>query len=144
MSYLAISQWVAGSDTPPSSLKAIIPWQGQSDNFREILYRGGIPETGFTGFWMNRISGLAHDSPLPPLPVVRRVHRHPMLMKHVQDRLTPPSGIDLPSISMPALIAGTWSDQGLHMRGSCEGIQADRVGAEMAVRPWPPKMEHLR
>ena len=33
------------------------------------------------------------------------------------------SGIDLPSIQVPALICATWSDQGLHTRGSFEGYK---------------------
>ena len=45
VSYLAISQWVAASKNPPSHLKAIIPWEGNTDGYREVLYHGGIPET---------------------------------------------------------------------------------------------------
>ncbi|MEE4300479.1 MAG: CocE/NonD family hydrolase [Pseudomonadales bacterium] len=65
VSYLAISQWVAASGNPPH-LKAIIPWEGQSDSFREVLYHGGIPETAFTGFWLRKMRSGANGSPLPP------------------------------------------------------------------------------
>ncbi|MGB5219606.1 MAG: CocE/NonD family hydrolase, partial [Polyangiales bacterium] len=53
VSYLAISQWVAATANPPS-LKAIAPWEGQTDAVREVLYHGGVPETAFVEFWLNR------------------------------------------------------------------------------------------
>ena len=37
VSYLAISQWVAATANPPS-LKAIAPWEGQTDAVREVLF----------------------------------------------------------------------------------------------------------
>lgn len=122
VSYLAISQWVAASGNPPS-LKAIIPWEGQSDNFREVLFHGGIPETAFTSFWLNRISNLAHESPLPHPVIFRFGQDRPFLMRRIQARMMPPSGINLPDIQVPALICATWSDQGLHTRGSFEGFK---------------------
>ncbi len=122
VSYLAISQWVAASGNPPS-LKAIIPWEGQSDNFREVLFHGGIPETAFTSFWLNRISNLAHQSPLPHPLIFRFGQDRPFLMRSIQARMMPPSGISLPDIQVPALICATWSDQGLHTRGSFEGYK---------------------
>lgn len=122
VSYLAISQWVAASGNPPA-LKAIIPWEGQSDNFREVLFHGGIPETAFTSFWLNRISNLAHQSPLPHPVIFRFGQDRPFLMKRIQARMMPPSGIRLPDIRVPALICATWSDQGLHTRGSFEGFK---------------------
>jgi predicted acyl esterase len=122
VSYLAISQWVAASANPPH-LKAIIPWEGQSDTFREVLFHGGIPETAFTAFWFKRMRSLAQTSPLPPDFIFRFAQRRPMLMKMVQDRLQPPSGIRLGDIQAPALICATWSDQGLHTRGSFEAFK---------------------
>lgn len=122
VSYLAISQWVAASGNPPH-LKAIIPWEGQSDSYREVLYHGGIPETTFTDFWLRKMRAGANGSPLPPPPIFRFAHRRPKLMRWVQQRPASRSGIDLPKIEVPALIAATWSDHGLHTRGSFEGFK---------------------
>ena len=44
-------------------------------------------------------------------------------MRQVQNRPASRSGIDLPEVKVPALIAATWSDQGLHSRGSFEGYK---------------------
>ncbi|WP_306250149.1 CocE/NonD family hydrolase [Parvularcula sp. IMCC14364] len=122
VSYLAIAQWVAASGNPPH-LKAIIPWEGQSDSYREVLYHGGIPETAFTDFWSRKMRAGANGNPLPPPVIFRFAHQRPALMRRVQQRPATTSGIDLPKINVPALISATWSDQGLHTRGSFEGYK---------------------
>lgn len=122
VSYLAIAQWVAGSDAP-EHLKAIMPWEGQSDNFREVLFHGGIPETAFTAFWLDRMRRKANESSLPPTFAVNFAGRRPMVMKWLQSNVMPPSGISLKDITVPALIAASWSDHGLHTRGSFEGFK---------------------
>ena len=122
VSYLAISQWVAASGNPPA-LKAIIPWEVQTDAYREVLYHGGISETKFTDFWVRKVRSGANGNPLPPPEIFRISHRNPELMRRVQQRPPTRSGIDLPSVKVPALIAATWSDQGLHSRGSFEAYK---------------------
>jgi predicted acyl esterase len=122
VSYLAIAQWVAASGNPPH-LKAIVPWEGQSDAYREVLYHGGIPETAFTGFWIRKVRSGANGSPLPPPFIFKLAHKRPAFMRWVQSRPNALSGIDLPQIQAPALVAATWSDQGLHTRGSFEGFK---------------------
>ncbi|MEE4300478.1 MAG: CocE/NonD family hydrolase [Pseudomonadales bacterium] len=44
-------------------------------------------------------------------------------MRRVQARPSTTSGIDLPRIDVPALVCATWSDQGLHTRGSFGGFE---------------------
>ncbi|WP_216896754.1 CocE/NonD family hydrolase [Nocardia alni] len=43
-SYLAVSQWFTAAEQP-AHLAAIAPWEGFSDIYRDILCRGGIPDT---------------------------------------------------------------------------------------------------
>jgi uncharacterized protein len=45
-SYLAASQWFTAAEQPPH-LTAINPWEGVSDVYRDLLMRGGMPDTGF-------------------------------------------------------------------------------------------------
>ncbi|MEU4659347.1 CocE/NonD family hydrolase [Streptomyces sp. NPDC023723] len=45
-SYLAVSQWFTAAEQPPH-LAAINPWEGVSDVYRDLVRRGGIPDTGF-------------------------------------------------------------------------------------------------
>ncbi|MEM8857221.1 MAG: CocE/NonD family hydrolase [Chloroflexota bacterium] len=118
VSYLAISQWVAATTNPPS-LKAIMPWEGMSDGLREVLYHGGIPETAFVTFWLDRLGQGADSRPVPPPRVFRFAHKRIQLLQQLQ----PPAAIQLDQIKMPALIAATWSDHGMHTRGSFEGYK---------------------
>ncbi|MBT8374407.1 MAG: CocE/NonD family hydrolase [Deltaproteobacteria bacterium] len=120
VSYLAISQWVAATKNPPSYLKAIIPWEGNTDGFREVLYHGGIPETVFTRFWIKRVRNCANkEKPLPPFFIFKLGHKNPKFLQKLQSR----TKIHLNTIKVPALICATWSDQGLHSRGSFEGYK---------------------
>ncbi|MEX0344395.1 MAG: CocE/NonD family hydrolase [Rhizobiaceae bacterium] len=122
VSYLAIAQWIAGSSAP-EHLKAITPWEGQSDNFREVLFHGGIPETAFTKFWLTRVRSKANETSLPPAAVISFANARPMLMKWLQENMMPASGIALDEITVPALICASWSDHGMHTRGSFEGFK---------------------
>ena len=45
-SYLAISQWFTAAEQPPH-LAAINPEEGFSDVYRDLVYRGGMPDFGF-------------------------------------------------------------------------------------------------
>lgn len=45
-SYLAASQWFTAAEQPPH-LAAINPWEGVSDVYRDLVMRGGMPDTGF-------------------------------------------------------------------------------------------------
>jgi uncharacterized protein len=46
VSYLAMSQWYVAALKPPH-LRAIVPWEGVTDLYRELAFHGGIPETKF-------------------------------------------------------------------------------------------------
>ncbi|QDP02362.1 CocE/NonD family hydrolase [Thalassotalea sp. PS06] len=118
VSYLAISQWLAATSRPPN-LKAIIPWEGQTDPYRETLYHGGIPETAFTNFWVQKINTGASANVGPPPFLFKFVHKRPWLFKLIQDT----SALDLTMINIPVLIAASWSDHGLHSRGSFEAFK---------------------
>ena len=54
VSYLAVTQWWVASLNPPH-LKAMIPWEGLNDMYREVAFHGGIPDTGFYRFWTQGI-----------------------------------------------------------------------------------------
>lgn len=50
VSYLALSQWYVAALNPPH-LRAIVPWEGVTDLYREFAVHGGIPETKFIVLW---------------------------------------------------------------------------------------------
>jgi len=108
VSYLAISQYAVAALQPPA-LRAICPWEGFTDAYRDLTFPGGVRERGFTRMWSRN---------------VRRDTRQTYDLEHMQDihplrdefwrSLVP----DLSSITVPMLVCGSLSDNNLHSRGS--------------------------
>ncbi len=57
ISYHAAFQWRVASLQPPS-LKAICPWEGRADQYRDQAYHGGIFAMGFIARWCNNNAAL--------------------------------------------------------------------------------------
>lgn len=114
VSYLAITQWRAAADRPPH-LAAINPWEGVSDRYRDMAYHGGIPEDGFGPMWRARrvafSRGMVEDT-------TAMYADHPLFDAYWESK-TP----DLSRIEIPAFVVASWSDQGLHNRGTIEGFK---------------------
>jgi uncharacterized protein len=108
VSYLAISQY-GPARMRPSGLKAICPWEGFTDVYRDLAYPGGIREKGFVRIWslqLRRTTRLSFD-------VSRMQDLHP-LRDEFWRSLVP----DLSAIDIPMLVCGSFSDNNLHSRGS--------------------------
>lgn len=118
VSYLAISQYKAAALHPPS-LKAICPWEGFTDAYRDFFTPGGIVENGFARIWLFMTKRVARVS--TDLAAERR--RHP-LRDDWWDALTP----DLEKISVPMLVCTSFSDGNLHSVGSMRAFQ--RAGSK--------------
>jgi predicted acyl esterase len=110
VSYLAISQWKAAVAAPPS-LKAICPWEGFTDAYRDMARPGGIREKGFARFW-----GLSLRRVRQRTKITREARLHPLRDQWWQALLPA-----LEKITVPALICGSFSDNNLHTRGSFRG-----------------------
>jgi uncharacterized protein len=123
VSYLAMSQWTVAALNPPH-LAAIMPWEGVSDMYRELAFHGGIPETGFLpAFYRLRVR-TKHNPAFPMAEdFLARLQRHPL-----DDDYWASKRPDLARITVPALVCASWSDQGLHTRGSLEGFE--RIASE--------------
>jgi hypothetical protein len=113
VSYLAISQWRAAAMRPPH-LAAINPWEGVSDRYREMAYHGGIPEDSFGPMWRSRrvawSRGRVEDT-------VAMYAAHPLIDEYWESKTA-----DLGLVEVPAFVVASWSDQGLHTRGTLEGF----------------------
>jgi predicted acyl esterase len=108
-SYLAMTQWMVASQAKPSHLKAIIPWEGAVDSLRDTVQQGGIPETRFVQGWLR--GSLARGAG------TFIVTEGPAMIEHLMRHPFP-----LENIDTPALVCGSWSNHGLHSRGSIEGF----------------------
>jgi predicted acyl esterase len=113
VSYLAWTQWKVAAANPPH-LAAICPWEGVSDFYREFAFHGGIPETRFGSTWQGSIS----HSTTRVENFVEMEKRHPLF-----DDYWASKNADLTRITVPALIVASWTDQGLHNRGTLEGFK---------------------
>ncbi len=108
VSYLAISQYGTAS-LRPSALRAICPWEGFTDAYRDFAFSGGIRENGFMRIW----SALLRRSTRVSYDLHKMQTEHP-LRDDFWSALVP----DLSKIEVPMLVCGSFSDQPLHSRGS--------------------------
>ncbi len=116
VSYLAVAQWYAASTRPPH-LKAIVPWEGVSDRYRDTRFPGGVPESLFSVEWKKRnVAGQLTDAEIDAMldPVANQ--------KEIEGRPR------IEEIVAPALICASWSDHGLHTRGGFEAFK--RISSE--------------
>jgi putative CocE/NonD family hydrolase len=113
VSYLAAIQYLVAQLKPPH-LAAINPWEGFSDWYREFAYHGGIRETGFVprGSANLRFSTTRYED------TDVNVQTHPL-----HDAYWESKEVDLAAIDIPAFVVASWSDQGLHTRGTIEAYR---------------------
>jgi predicted acyl esterase len=114
VSYLAIVQWRAAAEQPPH-LAAINPWEGVSDRYREMAYHGGIPENRFGPMWRARRVPYSNQR---VEDTVTMYAEHPLWDAYWESKTA-----DLSKVEVPAYIVASWSDQGLHTRGTLEGFK---------------------
>lgn len=110
---LASSQWSVAAMQPPS-LRAINPWEGASDQFRDRATHGGIRETRFRSWWLESTS----YSRTRVEDVVVMAARHPLF-----DSYWAECAPELSAIRVPVYAVADWGDQGVHTRGTIEGFK---------------------
>jgi uncharacterized protein len=108
VSYLAMSQYGAAALQPPA-LRAIVPWEGWTDAYRDLVFPGGVRENGFTRLWSRMLRGTARLA----YNMLAASDAHP-LRDDFWRSLVP----DLSAIRVPMLVCGSFSDNLLHSRGS--------------------------
>lgn len=121
ISYFAMTQWLVANLKPPS-LKAMIPWEGAADMYRDLAYHGGLFCSGFLTNWWN--NHMAHH-------LLGRRHQHSpdafstnWLWQYMRNSLDNGSYFGRQprwnEIEVPFYSAGNWSGMGLHLRGNTE------------------------
>jgi len=118
VSYLCMSQWYVAALKPPH-LRAIVPWEGVNDLYRELAFHGGVPETKFVPLWWKKRIQRGRNRKLPLAEdFLAEREAHPL-----DDAFWASKRPILENIEVPALICASWSDHGLHTRGSIEGFE---------------------
>ena len=113
VSYLTSSQWRVAELNPPH-LAAINPWEGWADTYREVARHGGIPETTFWPYIGPRWAvgtGRIED-------LLAETKEHPLFDDFWASKAATFSGI-----RAPAYVVASWTDQGMHTRGTLEGFK---------------------
>jgi predicted acyl esterase len=113
VSWYAVIQWAVAARRP-AHLAAINPWEGWTDLYKEVLTHGGIPETQFgaaLGPLIANTHGRVED-------ILTNSMNHPFYDEYWQSKAP-----DLAAIEVPAYVVASWSDHGLHTRGTLEGFR---------------------
>lgn len=113
VSWYAAIQWAVAARNP-AHLAAINPWEGFTDQYKEVGTHGGIPETQFSTALAPLIAnthGKAED-------LLANAMNHPFYDEYWQSKAP-----DLTEIQVPAYVVASWSDHGLHTRGTLEGFR---------------------
>jgi hypothetical protein len=113
VSYLALSQYKVAALDPPA-LKAICPWEGFTDAYRDFFTPGGVVENGFARVWLFLTSRVARLT--TNFAAERR--KHP-LRDAWWEAITP----DVSKIRVPILECTSFSDNNLHSVGSMRAFQ---------------------
>lgn len=141
ISYLAMNQWQVAAMRPPH-LKAICPWEGNCDHYRDARRHGGILSTFIRRWYSNRIDkaqyGVGERGQRNPTTealvfgdetlceeerarnradLIAELYEHTTIDDYFQSL-----NADLSAIQVPLLSAGNIGGQGLHLRGNVEGF----------------------
>jgi predicted acyl esterase len=113
VSYLSSAQWRVAALRPPH-LAAINIWEGWSDTYTEIVRHGGIPETYF---WPHiQVRWGVSDKRVEDLWALTAEHPH-------FDEYWRSKVADFAAIDVPAYVVASWTDHGVHTRGTLEGFK---------------------
>jgi predicted acyl esterase len=113
VSSYTMNQWRVAALNPPH-LAAILPWEGSIDLYRERNYRGGIRENHFIPSW-------SHEQ------TVSRGRVEDWLANQIANPLVDcyysQKQPDFSRVTVPAFVGASWSDQGIHTRGTLQGYR---------------------
>lgn len=121
ISYLAASQWRLANLNPPS-LKAILPWEGRADQYRDQAYHGGIFAIGFLGYWY--LNWTAQHLLGKPRSYNPDSFNNNMMWEYMSHNLDSEywrqASAKWDQIKVPVYTAGNWTSFSLHLRGNTE------------------------
>jgi predicted acyl esterase len=119
-SYHATNQWAVAARRPPS-LRAIIPWAGDVDAYRELAHPGGIFQEGYRDWWWETLvlGGTCSGDVLDTLAQLRA---HPFDDESYCSGTPGPVSPAVEAVTVPALIAVSQTAT-LHARGGFEAFE---------------------
>lgn len=122
ISYFAINQWFAANLNPPS-LKAIMPWEGFADIYRDALYHGGILSVFMTNWFTAHLMHHKLGRASQHLPDAWKVNTLDFwLSNNLDSGAFRGAQAQWDKITVPMFSVGNWTGFGLHLRGNTEGF----------------------
>jgi putative CocE/NonD family hydrolase len=122
ISYHAGTQWRLANLNPPS-LKAIMPWEGRADQYRDQAYHGGIFALGFIGNWW--LTHTAHQLLGRPRAYNPDAFHNEMMWNYMRNDLDSDYWRQISArwaqIKVPLYSVGNWGGFSMHLRGNTEG-----------------------
>ncbi|KAE8347389.1 hypothetical protein BDV24DRAFT_157681 [Aspergillus arachidicola] len=109
-SWLGIAQWFIAAKQPPH-LRCIAPLEGAGDLYRDILCRGGIPQTPFWDFLSGLLRGRNRQE-----DVIGMLKLYPLMNEYWAEKRA-----DMSKITVPAYVLASYSTF-LHTFGSFRGF----------------------
>ncbi|GME44511.1 hypothetical protein GTA08_BOTSDO06067 [Neofusicoccum parvum] len=109
-SWLSVAQWFTAAEQPPH-LKAIAPWEGLGDFYRQSICRGGIPEPAFWNLVASFYGGKNKREDVNAM-----LERYPLWNGYWEDKKP-----KLEKITQPIYATMSYSS-GLHTEGSLRGF----------------------
>ncbi len=161
ISYYAINQWQVAA-LKPKHLKAMIPWEGAADHYRDWARHGGILSNHFMEFWFpSQVLAIQHGNPNGPTdhwltedkgeqhlstgPSIlsererKENHAHTLdnfRARELDDEWYQQRSPNWDNVEVPFLSAASWAGFGLHPRGNFEAfIQAKSADKWLEVHP---------
>ena len=141
ISYYSITQWNVASLQPPH-LTAMIPWEGASDMYRDVMRHGGILNNGFFDCWYYRqvvsvqagnpdtwhdpwLNDRASGTEVLSAEDRERNRTEPLAdiaARPLDDEWYRSRSADFSKIIVPFLSAANWGGYGIHPRGNFEAF----------------------
>jgi predicted acyl esterase len=140
VSYYSITQWLVAALQPPH-LKAIVPWEGACDHYRDWSRHGGVLSGFAAAWWPRQVLVNQHGSGASPyrdrdtgerttgdplsdalLAGNRSDYPNDLLAHALDDAWHRQRTPDLSRVEVPVLSAGNWGGPGIHLRGNIEGF----------------------
>jgi predicted acyl esterase len=122
ISYFAINQWFVANLRPPS-LKAIIPWEGFADLYRDALYHGGILSVFMTNWFTAHLMHHKLGRASQHLPDAWKVNTLDFwLGNNLDSGAFHGAQAQWDQITVPFFSVGNWTGFGLHLRGNTEAF----------------------
>jgi uncharacterized protein len=122
ISYFAINQWFVANLQPPS-LKAIIPWEGFADLYRDALFHGGLLNLFMTNWYTAHMLHHELGRASRELPDGWQINTlYFWLHNNLDSGAFHGAQAQWDKINVPMFSVGNWSGMGLHLRGNTEAF----------------------